>query len=705
MKPTSQKTFERAAELRDLLKQANHAYYVLDAPSMEDAVYDSLYRELINLEKIDFNLITPDSPTQRLGGDPAEKFTTVKHRIPLHSLDNAFNFQELHTWHKRNLNLIQLNPANQSVETKWPMVCELKIDGNAIALSYANGLLVRAASRGDGIEGEEITANVKTIPSIPLALNLSKPPSWVEIRGEAFIPNSTFKNINLERENNNEALFANPRNACAGTLRQLDPQVVASRKLDFFAYTIHLPQSSTDNKDELEQPNGQWEALEWLKKAGFKVNPNTQLTEDFEKIKVFFKKWEINRKNLAYATDGVVVKINDFEVQNSLGFTQKAPRWAIALKFPAEETTSKLIQITFQVGRTGTITPVAEFNPISLAGTSVSRATLHNAKRLELLDLHSDDTIVVRKAGEIIPEVVRVIKELRPSEAKRLALPENCPACNSKLLQEIDAAATRCINISCPAILKGALRHWVSKSSMDIDGLGAKLIEQLVEKGLVNSIANLYTLETSSIENLERMGRKSAQNLKNALELSKKKPWNKQLYGLGIHHVGESNAKSIAKAFPTASSLSNASSESQNAIKSVYGIGNEIIQSLEAWFANESNQQLLKELKRVGFSLASNAEEIEQENKITNNSNHFCNEKTFVLTGVMKSLSREQAKEIIQKKGGRVSNSVSAKTSYLIAGEKTGSKLRKAKDLGIKIINETEFLNLLSQANTHGDLN
>ena len=697
MESSSKKNFERAAELTKLLNKANHAYYVLDSPFMEDSVYDSLYRELINLEKTDENLITPDSPTQRLGGLPAIKFSSVKHRIPLLSLDNAFDFEELKAWHTRNIKIIHQNKTEQILEQSWPMVCELKIDGSAIALSYSNGLLVRAASRGDGDVGEEITANIKTIPSIPLALQLSKPPSWVEIRGEAFIPNSTFQRINLDRQNNDEPLFANPRNACAGTLRQLDPKIVASRKLDFFAYTIHLGPFSQEENKKVTELKGQWEGLQWLKNAGFKVNPNAQFCEKFDSIQLFFNEWEKKRKNLPYATDGVVVKVNEFKLQKKLGVTQKAPRWAIALKYPAEEMPSKLIKITYQVGRTGAITPVAEFEPISLGGTTVSRATLHNAKRLEILDIHSGDTIIVRKAGEIIPEVVRLIKELRPPNAKSLQLPQNCPACNSRLVREIDEAATRCVNNSCPAILKGTLRHWVNKSSMDIDGFGVKLIDQLVEKKLVTSIANLYKLEHNSIESLERMGSKSAKKIINSLNLSKAKPWHKQLYGLGINHIGESNAKTIAKAFPNISELSEAACESHEKIKSLYGIGNEIIASLQAWFSNESNQKLIEDLYKVGFSLSKSVEEIKYDDQKLEVSNHFCNGKVFVLTGKMLSLSRDKAKEMIENCGGKVNNSISAKTSYLIAGEKAGSKFIKAREIGIKILTEEQLLDILEK--------
>ena len=498
----------RAEELRRLLQRAAHAYYVLDAPLMEDPVYDRLYRELLELESRHPELVVPDSPTQRVGGEPAEGFRSVEHRIGLLSLENAFSNEELEAWYGRLLKVLDRTPAPGEPMPRLAMVGELKIDGNALALSYENGVLVRAATRGDGERGEEITANVRTIQSVPLRLLMADPPAWVEVRGEALIPDATFAAINAEREARGEAPFANPRNACAGTLRQLDPKVVAARRLDFFAYTLHLPEDwpepspsptvgdgAEDGRsgragqgsagaaakaagaavaaraslgplfglviqdsaapgagaaadpgvaprtegganggrhgqgegDPLPRPTSQWEALQWLRAAGFKVNPNAVLLPDLAAVEAFCAEWEERRRGLDYATDGVVVKLNDLRLQDAAGFTQKAPRWAIALKYPAEEAPSKLLRLSCQVGRTGVVTPVAEFEPVPLAGTTVSRATLHNADRLVELDLHAGDTIVVRKAGEIIPEVLRVLPELRPAGASRLQLPHTCP--------------------------------------------------------------------------------------------------------------------------------------------------------------------------------------------------------------------------------------------------------------------------------------
>jgi DNA ligase (NAD+) len=455
----------RAEELCRLLQRAAHAYYVLDAPVMEDPVYDQFYRELVDLERAHPELRRLDSPTKRVGGPPAEGFPTVEHRIPLQSLDNAFSLAELEKWHSRLLRELDCSPTAKDPLPAPAMVGELKIDGIALALSYDNGLLVRVATRGDGERGEEITANGRTIQGVPLRLNLETPPSWLEVRGEALISNTTFAAINRERQARGEPLFDNPRSACAGTLRQLDPKVVAARRLDFFAYTMHGPEG------EPGAPKSQWEALQWLQQAGFRVNPHCARCADLVAVEAFALTWEKQRQTLDYATDGVVVKLDDFCLQADAGFTQKAPRWAIALKYAAEEAPSRLLRLVAQVGPTGKVTPVAEFEPVPLAGTSVSRATLHHAERLRDLDLHSGDTIVIRKAGGIIPEVVRVLPELRPADARPLSLPRRCPECGSVLVREEGEADTRCVNNGCPAIVRASLRHSVSKGALDMEGM------------------------------------------------------------------------------------------------------------------------------------------------------------------------------------------------------------------------------------------
>ena len=674
---------ERASELRNLLNTAAHAYYVLDTPTMEDAVYDRLYRELLELEQTTPSLKTADSPTQRVGGAPAEGFTSVEHRIGLLSLDNAFNRDDLNAWNERLLRAID-RPLGSPLD----LVSELKIDGNALALSYRNGVLERAATRGDGKRGEEITANVRTISAIPLRLQLDNPPEWVEVRGEAFIPDNTFAEINAERESRGEALFANPRNACAGTLRQLDPKVVAARRLDFFAYTLHLPAQML--------PPSQWDALTWLENGGFRVNPNRALCANLAEINRFSDHWEQGRHDLPYATDGVVVKLNNLVLQDEAGFTQKSPRWAIALKFPAEEAPSRLLRIVVQVGRTGVITPVAEFEPVALAGTNVSRATLHNADRIAELDLHLGDTIVVRKAGEIIPEVVRVLPELRPSSATPVQLPEHCPECGSSLVREGDEAATRCVNSSCPAILRGGLRHWVSKGALDVDGLGSKLIEQLVDQGLVSSIADLYRLDAALLGSLDRMGERSANNLIEALKRSRQRSWARQLYGLGIHHIGEVSAKAITAEFPDANSLMEAACNAPDSITAIFGVGTELAQSLQQWFSNPANQQLLSDLRSQGFRFALDVND--QGHVGAAASEQHLKGLTFVLTGTLPTLSRSEAKERIEACGGKVTGSVSKKTDYLVAGAEAGSKLTKATTLGIKILDEDRLQGMLNES-------
>lgn len=508
------------------------------------------------------------------------------------------------------------------------------------------------------------------------------------MRGEALIPDHIFAAINAERAERGEPLFANPRNACAGTLRQLDPAVVAARRLEFFAYTLHLP----SGWQPPGRPRSQWECLSWLAAAGFRVNPNAALCPDLAAVEAFFAEWEQQRHELAYATDGVVVKLDDLRLQADAGFTQKAPRWAIALKYPAEEAPSRLLRLVAQVGRTGVITPVAEFEPVGLAGTSVSRATLHNADRLAELDLHAGDTVLVRKAGEIIPEVVRVLSELREPGARRLQLPSFCPECGSTLVREEGEAATRCVNSSCPAILRGALRHWVSKAALDVDGLGGKLIEQLVDRGLVTSIAALYRLDAALLASLERMGETSALKLAAALEASKQQPWHRQLYGLGIHHVGAVNAKVLARQFPSAAALGVAAAEQPEAITAMFGIGTEIAESLRQWFATAANLALLAELEAEGIPLAG-----ELDDGPAGQAADRLSGQTFVLTGTLPSLSRSQAQELIEAAGGKVSSSVSKKTSYVVAGADAGSKLSKAEALGVAVLDEAGLLELLGE--------
>ncbi|MDJ0648981.1 MAG: NAD-dependent DNA ligase LigA [Xenococcaceae cyanobacterium MO_188.B19] len=664
---------QQVKQLREQLQKAGYAYYVLDNPIMEDAVYDRLYRQLQDIETEYPELITADSPTQRVGDKPASQFTSIKHNIPLYSLENAFNQQELDKWQERwQKKLEEIGD--------FDYVCELKIDGSALALTYEQGILTRGVTRGDGVTGEDITQNIRTIRTIPLKLNLDNPPPIVEVRGEAFLPLDVFDRINQEREESGEALFANPRNAVAGTLRQLDSRIVAQRRLNFFAYTLHLPDAS--------QLTSQWSALELLQQMGFLVNPNRKLCESLEAVTAYYRHWDQERHNLPYMTDGVVIKLNSYSLQKQLGFTQKFPRWAIAFKYPAEEAPTIVKDIIVNVGRTGAVTPMAVMEPVELAGTTVQRATLHNSDRVCELDIRIGDTVIIRKAGEIIPEVLRVIKELRPSNTHPYTMPNNCPECSSLLVRSQGEAAIRCVNTSCPAILRGSLVHWASRDALDIRGLGEKIVILLIDNGLIKSLADLYTLQVEQIAALERMGEKSANNLINAIAASKSQSYDRVLYGLGIRYVGNVNAKLIAENFPDINLLAQASIES---LESIYGIGEEIAQSIFEWFKIPKNQETISYLRKAGLQLSyeSSHNENKQQgaNKLTG--------KIFVLTGTLPSLKRNEAKQLIEQAGGKVTNSVSKKTDFLVAGNDAGSKLEKARNLSILEIDENELLAML----------
>ncbi len=675
-------TKKKVVLLREQLQKAGYTYYVLDDPIMEDAVYDRLYRQLQDLEAEYPELVTADSPTQRIGDKPASQFTSVRHNIPLYSLENAFNSAELAKWETRWQKQIEDLP-------EFNYVCELKIDGSAVALTYENGILVRGATRGDGVTGEEVTQNIRTIRTIPLKLSLNNPPAKVEVRGEAFLPLDVFAVINQARSKSKEALFANPRNASAGTLRQLDSKIVAERKLHFFAYTLHMDAPLIKGGAESGGINSQWESLEILQQMGFLVNPNRQLCKSLTEVEAYFQAWDTGRKNLPYMTDGVVVKVNGYQLQQQLGFTQKFPRWAIALKYPAEESPTVVEDIIVNVGRTGAVTPMAVMQPVQLAGTTVQRATLHNSDRVTELDIRVSDTVIVRKAGEIIPEVVRVLKDLRPSGTVPYQMPTNCPECNSALVRPQDEAVTRCINSSCPAILRGSIIHFCSRNALDIRGLGERIAILLIKNSLVHSVADLYTLTVEQIASLERMGTKSAENLVRAIAESKNQDYDRILYGLGIRYVGSVNAKILAENFPTIEELSQASFES---IEAVYGIGEEIAQSIFEWVRIVDNQTLIKQLQAAGLKFVSRQSTLDTVDK----SQQVLAGKTFVITGTLPSLKRSEAQQLIEQAGGKVTGSISKKTDYLLLGEDAGSKLAKAEKLGISQLNEAQLLELLN---------
>jgi len=664
---------QRARELRALLQKASIAYYVHDAPILEDSVYDRLYRELQELERAYPELITPDSPTQRVGEKPAEQFPTVSHRIPLYSLENAFNLEELKEWQERLWRVLGRTPEEGELE----YVCELKIDGAALALTYVDGLLQRGATRGDGQSGEDITPNIRAIPSIPLRLATAAPPPVLEVRGEAYLPIAEFERINRERCSAGDPPFANPRNCAAGTLRQLDSRVVAARKLSFFAYALHWPEGWPSG----DPPQTQWECLQRLKDLGLPVNPLSQVCRGLEEVVQFYERWR--QAQLPYACDGVVVKLNSLRLQEEAGFTQKFPRWAIALKYPAQEVPTRIRAIVASVGRTGAVTPVAELEPVLLAGTTVSRASLHNADRLEELDVHIGDTAIVRKAGEIIPEVVGILKELRPPDAVPYRLPSHCPECGTLLVRPAGEAITRCPNPACPAKIRGQLQHWASRDAMDIEGLGEKRVAQLVEKLGVRTVADLYRLTPEHLESLEGMGSRSSQKLVQAIQRSRQQPWERVLYGLGIPHVGVVTAQTLAQHFPAPELLAQASIED---IAQIYGIGAEIAEAVVAWFADPAHQKLLQELRELGIPALPRQAAPAVSQVLAG--------KKFVITGTLPTLSRQQAKAWIESRGGKVTASVSRQTDYVVVGSDPGSKLKQAQALGIPLLSEAELLAL-----------
>lgn len=672
---------ERLVHLRHLLQKAGVAYYVYADPIMPDSVYDTLYQELQSLERQYPDLITSDSPTQRVGDKPVTGFTSIQHRIPLYSLENAFNQTDLKEWQDRLQRLLGLSSPDPLT-----YVCELKIDGSALALSYTHGVLIQGVTRGDGQTGEDITSSVRTIRSIPLKLMIEDPPPQLEVRGEAFLTHAEFARINQERSQAGDPLFANPRNCAAGTLRQLESRIVAERKLSFYAYTLYFPEGWEGH----ELPTTHWQGLDLLRRFGFSVDPNSREAGSLAEVLSFYQQWDKtdpkNTQNppLTYATDGVVVKLNSLLWQQETGFTQKFPRWAIALKYPAEEVPTRIRSITASVGRTGAVTPVAELDPVQLAGTTVSRASLHNADRLEELDVHLGDTVIVRKAGEIIPEIVKTLVELRPAQAQRYRLPHECPECATPLIRQQDEAVTRCPNLHCPARICGSLQHWASRDALDIEGLGEMLVRQLVDRLQVRSPADLYRLSSPEVASLERMGKKSSEKLIQAIDRSREKNWARILYGLGIPHVGSVTAQLLARHFPSKESLLTAKVED---IAQIYGLGSEIAVAVVEWLAQSSAQQMLEDLEAAGLLLKQ-----EEGSNIATHPNVVG--KKFVITGTLPTLSRQAAKDWIESRGGKVTASVSRNTDYVVVGSDAGSKLDQAQALGIQLLSEVDLIAL-----------
>jgi DNA ligase (NAD+) len=665
----SEKTLKYIEKLRAEIREHNYKYYVLNSPTISDAKYDKLFRELQDLEAKYPELITPDSPTQRVGAEPLKAFKQVKHEVPMLSLQNAFKEQELQAFGKRIKDKLKIT---KSIE----FVCEPKFDGVSVSLLYENGVLVRGATRGDGNVGEDVTQNVRTIAAIPLKLRSHDYPHILEVRGEAYIPKKDFEKYNKLALEAKEKVFVNPRNAAAGSLRQLDPNITAKRPLQIYCYTIV-------RIDERKMPNQQSEILKLLKKWGFRVNSEIKIVSGIEGCLNYYQKMQRKRNDLSYEIDGVVYKVNDLNFQTKLGIVSRAPRWAIAHKFPAQEELTKVIDVEFQVGRTGALTPVARLKPVFVGGATISNATLHNIDEIKRKDIRIGDTVVVRRAGDVIPEVAAVVMEQRPKHTKPVKLPSHCPVCKSEVVKAEGEVVARCSGgLFCKAQRKETIKHFASKTALDIEGLGDKIVEQLVDEGLVDHVTDLYTLTVDKIANLERMGEKSAQNLINAIEKSKKTTLTKFLYALGIREVGITTARSLASYFSDLDDLMRANEE---ALQNIPDIGPVAALHIATFFRQKHNLELIAKLRKLGVHWHEGKAKKPQ----------ALAGKTLVLTGSLKSMTREEAAEKLRDLGAKVSSSVSKKTSYVVVGKEPGSKFTKAKQLGVKIINEQQLLNML----------
>ncbi|GGP08018.1 NAD-dependent DNA ligase LigA [Oceanobacillus neutriphilus] len=654
---------DRMDSLVEILNQYGYSYYVLDNPTVPDSEYDKKSRELEKLEKEYPEFAREDSPTQRIGGEPLDAFQKVTHETPMMSLGNAFNEQDLRDFARR---------AAEGVSGDITFVCELKIDGLAISLKYRDGRFVLGSTRGDGRVGEDITSNLRTIRSIPLSI---KEAGTLEVRGEAFMPHKSFLALNKEREEKEEEPFANPRNAAAGSLRQLDPKIAAKRNLDIFLYGVGEWENSNITSHS--------ESLDALHDLGFKTNKEWKRCKSIEEVLEYVAYWTEHRKDLNYEIDGIVVKVDSLDHQDELGFTAKSPRWAIAYKFPAEEVVTTLKDIELSVGRTGVVTPTAILEPVRIAGSTVQRASLHNEDLIREQDIRIGDRVVIKKAGDIIPKVVRSLIEQRTGEEEEFHMPEECPACGNELVRLEGEVALRCINPNCPAQLMEGLIHFVSRNAMNIDGLGERVIIQLFREDLVHTIADLYRLQKEDLLNLERMGEKSVTNLLNAIEASKENSLERLLFGLGIRFIGSKAAQTLAMEFETMERMQAATLEDMVAIEE---IGEKMADSIVRYFEEEKVTQLLKELKELGVNMTYTGQ---RKSEIATDS--LFSGKTVVLTGKMEQYTRKEAKELIESLGGTVTGSVSKKTDLVIAGADAGSKLEKAEKLGVEVWSETEL--------------
>lgn len=660
--------------LRQKLRQYEYEYHVLDNPSVPDAEYDRLMNELKNLEWQYPELITSDSPTQRVGAKPLSGFAQITHEIPMLSLDNAFSDEDLDGFLRRMESYITANPSDLE------FCCEPKLDGLAVSILYENGVLTQAATRGDGSTGEDITANIRTIRNIPLKLNIATPPIRLEVRGEVFMPQAGFDELNHKALIKGEKTFANPRNAAAGSLRQLDPKITRQRPLVLNAYGIGVYESD----DEL--PSTHYERLQWLKSLGIPVNSEIRLAKGKAELLAFYAEIQDKRPKLGYDIDGTVLKVNDVQLQEQLGFISRSPRWAIAYKFPAQEEMTLLNDVEFQVGRTGAITPVAKLEPVFVAGVTVSNATLHNGDEIERLGIVIGDTVIIRRAGDVIPQIVGVVTERRPNNAKKITFPTACPVCNSAVIRMADEAVARCSGgLFCEAQRKEALKHFVSRKAMDIDGVGEKLIEQLMERELVHTPADLFKLDQTILMRLERMGEKSAQNALNSIEKSKNTTLQRFLFSLGIRDVGEATALNLANHFGSLDAIRQATFEQ---LKEVQDVGDVVANRIVSFWQESHNVEVVEDLIAQGVHWENVVKEEIVDNPLK--------DKNVVLTGTLTQMTRDEAKALLQRLGCKVSGSVSSKTDYLIAGEKAGSKLAKAQELGIAILTEADLVKFLS---------
>ena len=679
----------RAEALRREIEHHSYQYYALDAPTISDAAFDSLMRELREIEAAHPELVTASSPTQRVGGYVGEQFAPVVHERRMYSLDNAMDLDELDEWMERT--------AEACGGALPPLCCELKIDGSSIALTYEDGVLVRAATRGDGTTGEDVTVNMRTVRDVPLRLRdeargaIAPGVETLELRGEVYMPKKSFEALNAAAEEEGRAPFANPRNAAAGSLRQKDPAVTKMRDLSTFMYAI-----ADDAALEVE---GQWELLQWLRKAGFHVNPDVRLCTSAEEVRGFCRECLDRRESLPYEIDGVVVKVNDFARQRAMGFTARAPRWAIAFKFPPEEKTTLLRDITVQVGRTGALTPVAELVPVVVAGSTVARATLHNLDEVHRKDVRVGDTVIVRKAGDVIPEVLGPVLSLRSPEARIWEMPSVCPSCGSPVVRDPGEVAFRCISIDCPAQALERLLHWASRGALDIDGMGEEIVSRLVESGRVADVADYYSLSEEELASLDmgrvkadgepvRLGHTVAKKLVAAIEASKGRSFARVLFGLGIRHVGKTTAEAIAAAYPSMDALAAAG---EDELAGVYGVGPKVAHGMWLFFRTPDNVSVIERLRAAGVTMADEAVAVGEEVP------QVLAGLTFVLTGTLmhSGMTRDEAGARLKAMGAKVSGSVSKKTSFVVAGENAGSKYDKAVALDVPVLDEAQLLNLL----------